>query len=445
LKLESLQSAIAVLQEKLTAYSFDELSTEEACVLQDSLNSFKSIVELSSSKQFLFIGEVAKPDYNKELIEVSPKGLSKQEFLHNMGGEDQLLVAKASNEIKTPLHGILGFIDQLLDSNLNAPQLCLVNAIQTTSYNMLEVSQDILEYSKLGAGIANNEDIPIKFYSAIRDVLFLCNTLILNTDLKLEVAMDSNIPKELFGDPSKLSQILLNLIGNAIQNTREGEILLKAKIKEEYENNMLLEFEVCDTSEGITDASLKNIFDLYKGKNELNSGLGLSTVKQMVEVLGGEIYVSSRAGVGTVFTFTIPFKTANNTATKTEAISIEGMKILIFEDKELNQKTIDVNLEKWKCKTFLSDNFEKGVKILERHDIDIILIDLRTPNGYGLEIVSHIRNHQIVSIQNIPIMAVSADHNIKNNVEFDVDNFNDFLLKPYSSDELLLKLTNLKH
>ena len=121
------------------------------------------------------------------------------------------------------------------------------------------------------------------------------------------------------------------------------------------------------------------------------------------------------------------------------------MKILIFEDKELNQKTIDVNLEKWKCKTFLSDNFEKGVKILERHDIDIILIDLRTPNGYGLEIVSHIRNHQIVSIQNIPIMAVSADHNIKNNVEFDVDNFNDFLLKPYSSDELLLKLTNLKH
>ncbi|MCK0158152.1 ATP-binding protein [Cellulophaga sp. F20128] len=445
MKIDSLQSTIAVLQEKLTAYSFDELSTEEACVLQDALNNFRHVVELSTSKQFLFIGEVNKPDYNKELTEVSAKGLSKQEFLHNLGGEDQLLVAKASNEIKTPLHGILGFADQLLDSNLNENQLSLVSAIQRTSYNMLEVSQDILEYSKLGAGLAKNEHISIKFYSAIRDVLFLCNTLILNTDLKLEVEIDPNIPEELLGDPSKLSQILLNLIGNAIQNTRAGEILLKAKVKEVYKNNRLLEFEVCDTSDGISDASLKNVFDPYKEKNEPHSGLGLSTVKQMVEVLGGEIYVSSRAGVGTVFTFTIPFKTAEKKVTNPEAISVKGLKILIFENKMSNQKTIAMNLDKWKCNSFVSDNCEKGLKIIEKHNIDVILIDLRVPNGYGLEIVECIRNHQNRSVQKIPIMAVSTDHNIKNKIKFDTDGFNDFLLKPYSSDELLLKLTNLKY
>ncbi len=440
MKLENLHSTISVLQEKLNAYSFDELSTEEACLLQDSLNNFKNLLELSTSKQYLFIGDTKEPDFNKELKNVNPKGLFKQTFLHNLGGEDQLLVAKASNEIKTPLNGILGFVDKLLESDLNESQINLVKAIQDTSYTMLEVSQDILEYSKLGAGLEKNENIPIKFYSAIRDVLFLCNTLILNKDLKLEVELDPNIPKNLLGDPSKLSQILLNLLGSAIQNTKEGEILLKVIIKEEYQDNLLLEFEVCDTSEGIEDTSLKNVFDLYKQKDELNSGLGLSMVKQMVETLGGEIYVSSRMGVGTVFTFTVPFKVTKKKLMELEKISIKGMQILIFEDNKLNQKIIDYKLQKWKCKTFITDDFEKGMKILKNNTIDIILMDLRMPNKNGDEIANHIRNHNDKRLQNIPIIAITADYDIKNNIEFNTNDFNDFLLKPYSSDELYKKL-----
>ncbi|WP_139344203.1 response regulator [Cellulophaga omnivescoria] len=409
MKLKDLHTSLSNLQEKLDSFSFNELSVKQADALRGVLNNFKKLLVHKSNVKATFSSE-------------------------NNSFKDKL-ITRANSEIKKPLHGILNNTEKLLKSNLTMEQEKIVKDIQVTSSTMLNVSEDLIGYTTSN-DINENLSIPIKFKNVVNDVLFLCNTLITTDNLVLNKKIDSDIPKQLIGDPSKLSQILLNIVGNSIQSTAKGEILVTASVKENYTDNVILEFNVNDTNGTITDKKALEIFDIYRQDNS-KLGLGLNVAKELIESLNGTIYVSNRESVGTTFTFTIPFKKPLKPLTATNIASVSGINVLVFEDNKLNQKLLEFKLDKWQCTSFVTDNCSTGLEILENNIIDIILMDMRMPEKNGDEIAEIIKSHTNARISNTPIIAVTADDDIQNSKEFNTSNFTNFLLKPYTSEELL--------
>ena len=385
---------------------------------------------------------------------VLSKGLKESKTTAN----STMLIAKVSHEIRTPLNGIIGFTDLLKEDGLSKGQLSKINAIQSASNSLLEIINELLDYSKLSSGLGSFETNNFQFQNVVNDVVYLCNTLITRKEVKLKTKIDSNIPKVLLGDPSKLSQVLLNLLGNSIKFVEKGEISLIIKIKKRDRNSIYLEFVIKDTGIGISENNIKHIFDPFKqaDQNTLikygGSGLGLSIVKQIIERSKGEIKVSSELGVGTTFKFFLPYeigkekdmvKNDESTFSMDEGIKqVRNMSILVFEDNSLNQKLIETRLKSWECETFITDNAYTGMDILENHAIDIVLMDLRMPGMSGFEVTDLIRQNHNQNINQVPVIALTADFTTQNREQCEVHGINDFILKPYTPEGLLSKLVN---
>ncbi|MGB5202993.1 MAG: ATP-binding protein, partial [Eudoraea sp.] len=276
--------------------------------------------------------------------------------------------------------------------------------------------------------------------------------LMLGKDVKLEVDVDKNIPGNLIGDPSKLSQILLNLLGNSIKFVEEGEIMLKIRLHRQDQEKVALDFVVTDTGIGISKDDLEHIFGSFKQANQQTfskyggAGLGLNIVKQIVDKLDGEIKVESTLGVGTTFKFTLPYTKGLSAAiskskpTEISSEEVKGMKILVFEDNALNQRLIERRLNSWGCKTYITENPIYGLNLLQTTAIDIVLMDLRMPIMSGFEVTQKIRNNTKKEVAEIPIIALTADFTIDDKNECEENGINDFILKPFSPEELLSKL-----
>ena len=384
--------------------------------------------------------------------------LSKEPMGNKTTTNSTMLIAKVSHEIRTPLNGIIGFTDLLKEDGLSNGQLSKINAIQSASNSLMEIINELLDYSKLSSGLGSFESNNFHFQNVVNDVVYLCNTLITRKEVKLKTQIDSNIPKILLGDPSKLSQVLINLLGNSIKFVEKGEISLNIKIKKRDRDSIRLEFMIKDTGIGISENNLKHIFDPFKQADQSTyahyggSGLGLSIVKQIIERSKGEITVSSELGVGTTFKFFLPYeiskdkdmvKKEESTFSLDEGIKqVRDMNILVFEDNSLNQKLIETRLRSWGCETFITANAYTGMYILENHAIDIVLMDLRMPGKNGFEVTEMIRQNDNLQIKQVPVIALTADFTAQNKEQCEEHGLNDFILKPYSPEELLSKLIN---
>lgn len=444
MKPKNLLSQLSFLEHTLNDFSFEELSAKEAARLKKSFNTFRKQIE---EKIFQ-----PSPGYKKEKLidksdsEPKDKAASK---------DTNLLVAQVSHEIRTPLNGIIGFTDLLKEDTLSEKQLERVNAIQTASYSLMEIINELLDFTKLSAGLEKFEAVDFNLINLINDVMYLCNTLLTNKSVQLELTIDANIPKILRGDPSRLSQVLLNILGNAIKFVAKGSIKLKIKLKSNKNKVHFLEFSIKDTGVGISKENLKHIFQSFKqAENNTHqkyggTGLGLSIVKQIIENQGGDITVSSQIGVGTTFKFILPFVKGNLknlvqptkiSTSKTELETVKGMRILVFEDNLLNQKLIEQRLKTWGCITHITDNALYGLNILETNHVDLVLMDLKMPNMNGFEVTQLIRNNKKKNIKQIPVIALTADFTLQDREKCQQQRINDFILKPYAANELLSKL-----
>jgi signal transduction histidine kinase/DNA-binding response OmpR family regulator len=438
LKPKNLLSQLSELETTLNNFSFEELSADEATRLKKSFEAFKTHLEKRIWGEDIPLDLDSKTDSIKE-----------QEQLQNA---QEMLIATVSHEIRTPLSGIIGFADLLKEGELTADQQYQVNAIQSASNSLMDIINELLEYSKLSAGLENFEMLDFNFFSIIQDVVYLCNTLMLGKDVQLEVDIDKNIPGNLIGDPSKLSQILLNLLGNSIKFVEEGEIMLKIKLHRQDQEKVTLDFVVTDTGIGISKDDLEHIFGSFKQANQQTfskyggAGLGLNIVKQIVDKLDGEIKVESTLGVGTTFKFTLPYTKGLSAAiskskpTEISSEEVKGMKILVFEDNALNQRLIERRLNSWGCKTYITENPIYGLNLLQTTAIDIVLMDLRMPIMSGFEVTQKIRKSTKKEVAEIPIIALTADFTIDDKNECEENGINDFILKPFSPEELLSKL-----
>lgn len=442
LQTKDLLGQLSDLEATLNGFSFEELSTDDAKALKSSFNRFKSQLN----------DQIFGADNPKEDSAALPVSTSNK--------QDNKLIAHVSHEIRTPLNGIIGFANLLKEEALTDGQLKKVDAIQSASYTLMEIINEVLEYSKLSAGIEDFDKVDFNIHALVKDVMFLCQTLIVNKSVSLKIDIAKSVPKVLVGDPSKLSQVLLNLIGNSIKFVEKGHISLSIRLKHRRNESFMLHFSVQDTGIGIPEEQLGHIFESYKQAEKDTfqkyggSGLGLSIVKEIIEKQGGSITVSSSVGEGTTFDFFIPFAKGtrvNIPDNEPKTIStlrgkelLGGTKILIFEDNELNQHLISEQLNKWNCGTFVTDNQKEGLSILKTEEIDIVLMDLKMPKMSGFEISENIRSLQDVKLSQIPIIAFSADFTAKDQELCYKAGINDFLLKPYSLNELMIKLLKRK-
>lgn len=437
MKPENILSQLKDLETSLAHFSFEELSSEEA---QDLRNTFDSFRDKLERKVF---GEP----------QVAVKAMKQGTSLPD-GIEDQLrFIATVSHELRTPLNGIMGFTDLLQESQLSREQLGQVHAIKCASQGLMNIINELLEYSKLSAGLEHFEKVDFNIQSLVKEVTYLCDTLIIDKHISFHSSIDQNIPSMLNGDPSKLTQVLLNLLGNSIKFVNQGNISLHIGLKEKQYDQFTLEFTVTDTGIGISENDLKHIFTAFRQAGDdlqmrySGTGLGLNIVKQIIEQMGGGITVESEVNVGTTFTFTLPFGLGKRVRKKEKgginAGALKGMRILVFEDNPLNQKMIEQRLRSWGCVPYITDNARYGIQLLEDKFVDLVLMDLCMPVMDGFKISKIIRQHGSEKVKQVPIIALSADYTAKDRAACEEVGMNDFVLKPFRAEELIDKI--LRH
>ncbi|MDV7138859.1 ATP-binding protein [Maribacter sp. TH_r10] len=450
MKARKLLNQLDNIESTLNEYSFEELNTKNSALLKKSFDEFKGRLEQMVFQGVPAVSQQWTPNSNEQdILEENPLPV---------GGKSNAtkLIANVSHEIRTPLNGIIGFTDLLKEEKLSQNQLEKVEAIQVASNSLLEIINELLEFTKLSEGLETINQDDFNFDGVIDNILYLCNTLITNDKVVLRSKIDPSIPKVLKGDAAKLSQVLLNLIGNAIKFVEEGEILLEISLKNHRNDTINLEFVVSDTGIGISEENIKHIFgyfrqaDNYTAVNYGGSGLGLNIVKQIIELLNGNIEVQSKLGRGTVFKFNLPFKKGNESSIPqknpeiNDQISVDnplkGKKILVFEDNSMNQRLFKQRLKAWGCKSYVTDDGPAGLKFLEEHNIDLILMDLRMPGMSGVEITKQIRESKSPQIKNIPIIVVTADITAHEKEDCSAYGIDDLILKPFNPEELLMKL-----
>lgn len=454
MKARKLLNQLDSIEAILNDYSFDELKAKDSTQLKNSFEAFKNCLEQMVFQQITVSSEQIGPSLDEQNVQSdTPKGI--QEKSNNV----TKLIANVSHEIRTPLNGIIGFTDLLKEDDLNQNQLEKVEAIQTASNSLLGIINELLEYSKLSEGleIINHDDF--NFDSVIDNVMYLCDTLITSDNVVLKSKLDPGIPKILKGDPAKLSQVLLNLIGNAVKFVEKGEIILDISLKNQRNKDVCLEFIISDTGIGISQENLKHIFGYFKqadshtAANYGGSGLGLSIVKQIIDLLGGTIEVESELGKGTVFKFSLPYRRGEESAIPTDNFLVidqiktknplSNKKILVFEDNSMNQHLFKQRLKSWECKSYITDDGPAGLAFLEEHQIDLVLMDLKMPGMSGFEITEKIRGHNNKKLRKTPIIAVTADITAKEVENCSTHGINDFILKPFSPEALMNKIVRI--
>ncbi len=440
LKSKNLLEQISDLEVALNSFSFEELTTAEATRLKGTFDRFKNELE---GKIWGF--EPESPKNNSVNHDKSSSAASADK-------KEGKLIAKVSDKIRTPLKGILGFAELLQEGSLNEVQQEQVYAIQGASKFLMEIIDELLEYSKLEASAEINNEVPINIHNLIKEITYLCETLIVDKNIAFEVETDPNIPVNLIGDPSKLSQVLLNLLGNAIKLVEKGSVTLITRMTGINETRARIEFIISDTGIGIPQEDLKHIFEAFRQADQHTftkyggAGLGLSIVKQIVDRLGGTISVCSKPQQGTQFTISLEYALGKKqpskmkTRKKENKQAVDTLKVLVFEDNPLNQWLIKKRLKSWGCTFFITEHAVEGLQILEDELIDVVFMDLHMPVVDGYEITRRIRANKQQRISQVPVVALTADFTVKDKEKASNDGINDFILKPYTPEELLDKL-----
>jgi len=362
-----------------------------------------------------------------------------------------LFLANMSHEIRTPINGIAGMINLLSGTKTTREQEKYISAIHNSTDNLKVIINDILDLSALESGKLNFEQIGFRISDLLPQVVetFLPQANEKGVELNYEYIPGSELV--LLGDPVRLSQILINLINNAIKFTYKGSITVHSKISSKLNKTAYVDFAVSDTGIGIPDEKLESIFDTFRQADDSitrkfgGTGLGLSIVKQLVDLQGGSIQVTSAENVGSTFRFTIPYQIgidedlvddSNSDAKLEKQKKLPGMKVLLVEDNDINRLYASNIIKNWGCKV---DEAENGLICLEKHkknDYDVILMDIQMPVMDGFETTISIRNSFEGHKSEIPIIALTANAIKGDNEKCLSLGMNDYISKPFLPQEL---------
>lgn len=370
--------------------------------------------------------------------------LEAKERAENLAKSESEFLSVMSHEIRTPMNAIMGSIHLLNDGKPSGDQKKNLDALQFSAENMLSILNDILDYNKLQAGMLEAENISFDMWDMLENIKECLKGRISKGNNDFEMILPKRKPKNLKGDSRRLSQVLLNLLDNALKFTKQGFVSLEVVEYEEEDNYYAYEFLVTDNGIGIPEDQLHCIFesftqtDLSISRNYGGTGLGLSISKQLVALMGGELNVKSKLGQGSCFSFIIDFeKAVSRTQLKENKGNkkFPGTRALVVDDNDMNLMVASRFLKKWGMKVGNASSGEEALKRLRKDDYDIIFMDIQMPGMSGFEALKALRKNK--QYDHIPVIALTADSSLSIEKDIIDSGFNDGILKPFHPEELL--------
>ena len=378
---------------------------------------------------------------NKELE------IAKDEAVKAMEAKTNFL-STVSHELRTPLYAVTGLTNLLLEENPTESQKEHLKSLKFSGDYLLNFINDILQVNKIDAQKLETLQIEFSLRKTIKDVIDSLQQSAKSNNTKLNLVIDKKISRAHLGDPIKISQILINLIGNAIKFTKNGEVTVTINELKKVEDICTIYFEVKDTGIGISNELQENIFDSFEqGSIQINreyggTGLGLTIVKNLLNLFGSTIHLESTKGVGSIFSFEIELVCKDKGASNTEDEYIpqefifEGLKLLIVEDNKINQVITKKMLSKKGMASDIANNGTEAIELAQNNTYDAILMDIHMPGISGVEATIEIRKFDS-EIPIIALTAISLDDSVEN---FYAAGCDDIVTKPFKPDYFYQKI-----
>ncbi len=395
------------------------------------------------SRWIVLLTDISKRRQTEEALESARRSAeansrSKSEFLANM-----------SHEIRTPLNAILGMTELALATELTREQRDYLKTVKTSADTLLNLLNDVLDISKIEAGRMEIEEIDFNLAEVVRETLKALAVRAHERGLELAVHMPMSIPHGLRGDPTRIRQVLFNLVGNAIKFTEQGEVIVDIEQQWQTDEEVGLQFSVTDTGIGIPKDRLKKIFESFTqvdasmARRFGGTGLGLTITAELVRLMDGKLWVKSQLGKGSTFFFTLTLKLGDNSTrpvTKLEQTELDGLTALIVDDNATNRQILDEMMSHWGMKTTLSNGASTALRELEtaareNRPFDLILLDAMMPVVDGFQLAELIRERP--ELQPGTVMMLSSADRPNSTAKCRELGIVTYLVKPISASALL--------
>lgn len=443
-------------------YHFNEKPGSEftiSCINLD-IGTFSGIFDLiihveKDSVIFSVIDFTAHYKISNTLSQEKNESLIQSQILKEREEFKNKFLANTSHELRTPLNSIMGFSTILQRSNLNETQLHYLDIIKQSGEHLRNLIDDILDISKIEMGRLKIQYDRFDFFKVIELINDTYTVKAKTKNLEFSSKIDKNIPKYLVGDKIRLTQILTNLLDNAVKFTHHGGVNLNVKLLERKSKNLKVEFEIKDTGIGIQDDKIDSIFESFIQTHDVNTyggtGLGLSIVKSLINLMDGSLKVESKVDKGTIFKFILNFEFSANQKEE-EVVDLKPksrntenkFNVLIADDLESNLLLLMKILADYG--DYYVDVVSNGDQVIERlhqNHYDLILMDLKMPKMDGYETTRFIRQSKLEEFKDIPIIALTANVSpLEKEICLGIG-MNDYVAKPFNEKELIKKMNTL--
>jgi len=367
-----------------------------------------------------------------------------------------VFLSTMAHELRTPLNSVIGIASLLIEDNKDAKQKEPLDILKFSAENLLALINDILDINKLAAGKLELEKVPFNFHALINSVATSMAYLVDEKSLYFKTEIDPEVKMNTYeGDATRMSQVLFNLVGNAVKFTERGGVTVSAKLQNRKNDLHLIRFMVEDTGIGISESQQQVIFDPFVQASTNTTrkfggtGLGLSIVKQLIGLFGSSIQLESEEGKGTRICFDLWMKVVGAAPAAVPAAKIASeaqlsrLKVLLVEDNLMNIYFMQQLFLRWKIAAKIVENGQEAVDAVKEGDYDLILMDMHMPVMDGLEATRQIRRLADTQKATIHIIALTASVSDEVRDKVIVNGMDDYLAKPFQLDELRSKLLHL--